>query len=525
MSFTKYHHSDQATDLLSVINLPGAIHVNDIRGREAPSSVGGDISSLPLIDFTETEQSFESLAPIDNHGTPTFDMFFGPSLDVDTGNVASPATSPVFASYVEPMHSPLYQKSPNMPLELLESVEMGFLWNYFLNQTIRDIFCLNLKEAGQGTFDVDLYCTNLPQLAFTNRPLLLACLALSGFSYDCHFRVCKFGVKAGRRADEAERSLQEILCKIPSISTKELLAGICLAQLLVMLDLKSSKHLQLLDTLGKLRKMVRALATRTHQVTGLQSEFFNVVIKMFTFLEIMSGISLGSSRPVDAVSDWEDGDESGHNATLDWQDRVLVSSSAVVVDPILAFSTRLVAPFRTLGKLIRWRAELLDDEGMVNLQRRADQLEEQLLLALDADTTQRLAGSQDLSELVEVNFAYHCAAQILFYARLRGQPWTSSFIRRKVKDVIVSAEAVEQNSRTSSALLPPLFIAGCEAVDSEVRQNIKTRLFGLGTSFNDIPRIAEILTQVWIVRDEDPTLDWVSWLSKIELQYQYCLLI
>ncbi|RSL75626.1 hypothetical protein CEP51_010714 [Fusarium floridanum] len=103
-------------------------------------------------------------------------------------------------------------------------------------------------------------------------------------------------------------------------------------------------------------------------------------------------------------------------------------------------------------------------------------LEEALLVAHDLDLNMANGNPGDPEALLHVNEMMHLAASIMFYTRIRDLPSTVPLIRRQVAKVQSESCCVDTNSLSSRALVFPLFIAGCEAVDSSVRELIKQRL-------------------------------------------------
>lgn len=147
----------------------------------------------------------------------------------------------------------------------------------------------------------------------------------------------------------------------------------------------------------------------------------------------------------------------------------------------------------------------------------ADALEEALLIAHNRDTNMASDNPGDPEALLYVNEAMHLAASIMFYTRIRDFPSTVPLIRRQVAKVQSEACCVDTNSLSSRALVFPLFIAGCEAVDISVRELIKQRLSSC-QSYAAIraQTLVGQLEQIWELRDREPGLPWVQWATKSE---------
>ncbi|RMJ15204.1 hypothetical protein CDV36_005111 [Fusarium kuroshium] len=134
-------------------------------------------------------------------------------------------------------------------------------------------------------------------------------------------------------------------------------------------------------------------------------------------------------------------------------------------------------------------------------------LEEALLVAHDLDLNMANGNPGDPEALLHVNEVMHLAASIMFYTRIRDLPSTVPLIRRQVAKVQSESCCVDTNSLSSRALVFPLFIAGCEAVDSSVRELIKQRL--ISCQNYDAIRAQTLvgqLEQIWELRDREPGL-------------------
>ncbi|KAK0642552.1 hypothetical protein DIS24_g8943 [Lasiodiplodia hormozganensis] len=226
-----------------------------------------------------------------------------------------------------------------------------------------------------------------------------------------------------------------------------------------------------------------------------------------------------------------------------------------VTHPIFAFSPRLINPLLKIGRALRLQTlrhrkqaaqppsqERMHEEAYPNASKlpvaedaQILSLEEELQLARDGDTeteAHRISisssgdcGSDNAGDpvpLVCLNEAMHAAARILIDSRLRRLPFTAPSIREHVDRVVRETRKIADASRVSHALAFPLFVAGCEAVDTAARETIASRLAQQrGLLCNPPGYLAKILRRVWSIRDADPGLDWAAWTSEISHGFCY----
>ncbi|KAL5592821.1 hypothetical protein FOBRF1_013129 [Fusarium oxysporum] len=163
-----------------------------------------------------------------------------------------------------------------------------------------------------------------------------------------------------------------------------------------------------------------------------------------------------------------------------------------------------------MGRLIQARRS--QDTWTDELETHVDELEEELLVAQHADHEVIRSHPGDPQDLLHVNQAMHTAATIVFYTRLRDLPFTSTLIRKNVAEVQREALCVEADSLSSRALVFPLYIAGCEAVDGSMRELISGRISECKNYAAIHPEdIKSQLLQIWNVRDRNPGLTWLQW--------------
>ncbi|KAF7555981.1 hypothetical protein G7Z17_g1686 [Cylindrodendrum hubeiense] len=195
--------------------------------------------------------------------------------------------------------------------------------------------------------------------------------------------------------------------------------------------------------------------------------------------------------------------------------------------PVLAFSPRLINPLLRLGQLLElqhsnWTLTGQNDLSDLDLEVQVEQLEGALLSARNSDLVTSQSRSADPIELGSLNDAMHSAAAILLYARLKGMPSTATLIRHHVGIVTGKISNIDHNSRTSYAIVFPLFTAGCEAVDLAVRSAIVRRIRALKGLFYNRGDLVGALRHIWEIRDREPGLAWLEWLAKVDSGFGAC---
>jgi hypothetical protein len=238
-------------------------------------------------------------------------------------------------------------------------------------------------------------------------------------------------------------------------------------------------------------------------------------------LEIVSRLSFGTLHLGSGEPTSESFEEQNHST---FNPPGYESTTRHVVDPLLSFSPRLVGPLLKIGRHIQRSKAISKSPTLRNSQAilsdrppsidsdELDQLEEALLEAEEADLQDFSMGSDDNPEFRALNEAMHATAFLLFYGRLRNLPFTSMLVRQQVSRIVSASQTVFPGSRTSTALILPLVIAGCEAVNAYDRSVIFQRLQGLrDTSLCDLDCISDLLTTTWRLRDEKPYLTGLEW--------------
>lgn len=144
--------------------------------------------------------------------------------------------------------------------------------------------------------------------------------------------------------------------------------------------------------------------------------------------------------------------------------------------------------------------------------------EDMLLQARDRDinVSRSALGSADPAAILALNESMYAAGAVLLYARIHGLPPTAPLIRRQTQIIVDEVSKIPVDSRVSFALVFPLFIAGCEAMEQMMRDTIVQRLRDPGGVTYVRGDLVGALRQIWDIRDLEPGLPWPHWVRKGE---------
>jgi arginine metabolism regulation protein II len=170
----------------------------------------------------------------------------------------------------------------------------------------------------------------------------------------------------------------------------------------------------------------------------------------------------------------------------------------------------------------------LDPDIVMTLNRRTKLLEQSILSwKAPEDMVSPQAGCKaSLMDTQKANAAYHSAtalhqALVLFYYR-RVHNINALMLQDTVRKVIKSAELAEEaamnsNRNYEASLLWPIFIASCEAVDTDLQKILHEWLLSTGnrTHIPLFAAAADTAQRVWELRQErqDYTLSWFNAIS------------
>ncbi|OBR02226.1 C6 zinc finger protein [Colletotrichum higginsianum IMI 349063] len=432
------------------------------------------------------------------------------SVEVDSGLISC---SPVNGNHQESFHISTSMTHCPMPWppDMLASPERRFLWQYFLQITKDGFLCLDDKDLFKFPGSQDPFIATIPQMAISDESLRSSIFSFAAFQYnasgngggfqqlamDCSRRAA-VALKAQPHSDSPWNQIWTLISLIA--------CGIFLHH---SGQGDSQDYLQSSGTLAV------GFYTRPQSSPDLLSPSVQLILSMLRWTVISTVCSFQSSRTL--VSDKVyrclemRAEEIEHNYSLSFRDWLN--------NPIYAFSPRLVNPLLRLARLldIQKSQQTVSQYGSSDkvMENQMIKLEEELLMAREVDLDRCQTHAADPKELRSLNEAMHAATFLLFYVRLKGMPFTASLVRKKVQVIVSEIRNIPVASRVSHAVLFPLFIAGCEAVEDEARGIILERLrTPRGLTYNR-KDVCLSLEHVWEVRDTDPGLRWPEWFYKL----------
>ncbi|KAH7276115.1 hypothetical protein MRS44_005707 [Fusarium solani] len=419
------------------------------------------------------------------------------------------STSPIchFSTHLEAEASLQITFTPSPSLSILPSAlrarpEHMLLWHYFINTSSQFFRCWdNDESASRSLHWQDPLSAVLPSIAAVDETLASAVLAFSAYYYTRAHPTQASGVSFQSHHNKALRTL--ISRKFDATPTPDsLLPPLAAALLLFRIDEYSRSYL--LPLAKSAATCIKSIDPRRHQ----HDKRFDALTALLAWTDICTSSSLGPLQSSPTVSSRLTLDDYGEDCNP-WP-----GFERWITHPAYAFSRRLIGPLMRMAKLTQAKRTL--QTCTTEMEASADALEEALLVAHNRDINSASDNPGDPVALLHVNEAMHLAASIMFYTRVRDLPSTVPLIRRQVAKVQSESSCVNVNSLSSRALVFPLFIAGCEAVDISVRELIKQRLSSC-QSYAAIraQTLVGQLEQIWELRDREPGLPWVQWTSKI----------
>jgi hypothetical protein len=396
------------------------------------------------------------------------------------------------------------------PRDLSEPTSRRFLWNYFLEICHKGFLCIDAQDLEPQVVFQDPLSALLLEMALCNEPLRAAVLCFSAKQLEIKYGSVAPTLSSDELFREASHSLVALGTHL--IDARGLLLVVTTAVLLYLCDDRGGTNF-----LGLARSAAAYLIEYTSNSPLAKEPSYQTIMALLRWTDISALCSL---RP---------GEESFNKKThqlIELPDHELKQEFSTVFNgwishPVFAFSARLVNPLLRLGRMLQlqlgpWRQsdhETLSLPLNDNREKELAQLEEDILIAVDAFRSAKKNKPKDSATLLHLNEAMHLAAQLLFYSRLKRLPFTTPLIRCYVNQIVVEISFIGVQSRVSEALLFPLFTAGCEAIDSITRSAIEQRMQlhqGLQTS----RQLRIVLKQIWAVRDAEPDLRWPEWIEK-----------
>ena len=195
-----------------------------------------------------------------------------------------------------------------------------------------------------------------------------------------------------------------------------------------------------------------------------------------------------------------------------------------VLDPYMGFLQIIMPSLIQIGEVIRMKRQQTDTASEAEVNELAAEIEKTREMMNKMRESPRHAfvpagTSEELSlQLQACAAAYYNAGMLHFYRRVEDVPTESILVQTEVKNILYLINQIPSGSGPETALLFPLFTAGCEVIDESDRDFILMRLENLEKlgSGNSVKAI-EVLGRIWKARSDgsskadvvlyDPDLD------------------
>ncbi|KXH52131.1 hypothetical protein CNYM01_00462 [Colletotrichum nymphaeae SA-01] len=491
-----------------------AIGIRELYGESASND-----ALLSVFDDAEFDTQLLNSPNLDDTINSVLnDLAINPVLDELGINSSLVSCSPLTGHRPGSLHASTSMPHCPMPWppDMLASPEKRFLWQYFLHLTKDGFLCLDETELFRFHGSQDPFIATIPQMAICDESLRSSIFCFAAFQYNASQNGGDFQQlvrDCSRKASVALRAQSYSDQPWSQSWTLQVFSKIACGIFLHHFGQGDTETSEYLHSAGAL---AAGFYKRPQSSSDLLSPLVQLVLSMLRWTIISTVCSFQSSRTL--VSDKiycylemraEEVDQNYSPSFRDWLNH-----------PIYAFSPRLVNPLLRLAKLLDIQKSqqtvnqyILSDKAMGD---EMIKLEEELLMAREVDLDRCQTHAADPKELRSLNEAMHAATFLLFYARLKGMPFTAPLVRKKVQVIVSEIGNIPVASRVSHAVLFPLFIAGCEAVEDQARRGILERLRtprGLAYNRKDV---CLSLEHVWQVRDLDPGLRWPDWFNKLD---------
>lgn len=474
-----------------------------------------DATNLPLQNYHQALIPFPSPRP-----SPDLSQLNPTFIERDALLDEDPPDDPI-NSLISPIDFPranqpasiLYCPMP-WPDDMLASSERRFLWRYFLSIAENDFLCLDWADVGHLYGFQHPYLTSLPQLSLRNKTLRNAVFSFSATQYQLRQGRPDFAAVRRLSSSEASHALQRQLSAQEDDGS----------QFLSMIYALPLLHFFSSEQHGDMRYLrmgsgwvSRFLAKINSVAQDSQTSAYEVPLTEFRWAVISTLCALTwTKQPL--------GGQICRNIEMKHEElnrKYFTAFRGWVSHPIYTFSPRLVNPLLRIGSLLEAQLFHMDHPG-VDYESTTDQaaqiaeVEEMLLHARDCDLeeTAPVPGSMDPAAVIALNESMYAASNVLLYARLRGLPFTTPFVRKQVHRVVDEIARINAASHVSYSTIFPLFVAGCEATDWSVRDVIKERLRNPGGIAYNRGDLVAALENIWEIRDHDPGLPWPLWVGK-----------
>lgn len=387
--------------------------------------------------------------------------------------------------------------------------DVDFLWHHFTQRTAKALLCWDPTESSFTASIQDPYATVLPAMALNSLSLRYAALALSAFHYTVSNMNLQGNMLARTGASWGLAASRALLPPRPwtlQPNSQHFLNTVTSVGLLVL------AYPEVYVDLLPLGRSAAACFLGSQDRGTKPDDQCSVALMLLIWCDISAQCSM---RPMVQLSE-----DRIHRILESYAEEDDTYCSRIVpnwtIHPLFAFSKRFVYPLMRTARLVRLRQQLSKCEfSNTKYRSQVEELRTRLAQARDADIEARSEGAQDEDALLQVSEAYYAATQLLFHTRLEDEPWTSPFVRDRVKLICENACLVKPTSRVSIAASFPLFIAGCETVDVTIRDRIVHRLGRLpGYWSHREESLIQCLEHVWEVRDKYPGASWRVWVRQ-----------
>ncbi|KAH6685431.1 fungal-specific transcription factor domain-containing protein [Plectosphaerella plurivora] len=400
------------------------------------------------------------------------------------------------------------------PADMLVSSDRRFLWQYFLTVAEADFLCLDWDDVGHYYDFQHPYITTLPQMALSNDALRSAIFCFAAAQYELRHGRDDFARTRRIAGSEASRALSTQVTQ--GTNDAALLSMISAATLLQYFG--TERH----DYQSLAARLALQYLSRPKSLSEASTPFQEIPLTEFRWSIISTlcslhqpSVSLGTELCRMIEMDEIEIKKNYSTAFQHW-----------VSHPIYSFSPRLVNPLLRIGALLETQLLQLQDTDALpdpSWTTKVDEAEDMLLHAQDCDmnaASNSVLGSGDPAAVIALNASMYAAGAILLYARLRALPATAPFIRRQTQIVTDEVAKIPTDSRVGFALVFPLFIAGCEAVEQQMRDTIVDRLREPGGVTYIRGDLVGALKHIWEIRDLEPGLPWPNWVAQVDPCYR-----
>jgi hypothetical protein len=392
---------------------------------------------------------------------------------------------------------------------LIDSALQQFLWSYYVDLVRDRIVCFEAEGFPACSDFQDPFTALIPRMVLSDRSLQASAFYLATMQWNQRHERAALHTLPELFLQRATQGLISISSH--ATDTQTVLIVIATAVHLYLSD--SIRHRNFLELA---RSAAAFLADRLSSSKRSEESDYQTIMSFLRWVDISTLCSL---RPPPILTK-----ERTHRL-LELGPYELGQSRMFEFDrwschPIYAFSIHLVNPLLKLGRLSQMlHHHIISSDGEAvgsehkNMEEEINELEKNIIHATDKFETIQNTGSADSASQISLNRAMHCATLLLFYARLKRLPFTAALIRRYVRQIVDEVLLIRTDTRASNAVLFPLGVAGCEAVDASIRLAIEERIklhTGLQTTYG----LQKALQQIWSKRDEEPGLLWPAWQEK-----------